>query len=234
MVNTSHPGNIGSAARAMKTMGFNSLTLVNPKIFPHDKAVMMAAGAKDVLNNVKISPSLAEAVAHDQIVFGTSARLRKLQLPLVSPRQAASIISQKIENHLVSIVFGQENNGLARDELALCTHQICIPANPEYSSLNLASAVQLICYEIKIALDDKTGNFVSLSTSYDLAPVNEISSFYDHLQEILTKIKFFHHHNDSGLMAKLKLIFARSQLRRSEVKILRGILTTISQAVNGK
>ena len=145
LVATSHPGNIGAVARAMKNMQLSNLCLVNPKYFPHVDATARAAGADDLLENAQVYISLAAALGGSKVIFGTSARNRSLSLPKSDPRQAAQIITQESQTHQVAIVFGRENNGLSNEELEMCNHHLYIPSNPDFSSLNIASAVQLIC-----------------------------------------------------------------------------------------
>ena len=150
LVEPTHPGNIGAVARAIKTMGINSLRLVNPKKFPHYEATKRAAGAESVLQSTKVYPNLTEAVADATLLLGTSVRDREVAWPTLDPRQAAKEVAdhavKSIEQHKIGILFGRESSGLSNDELAICHHQLRIPANLEYSSLNLASAVQIVCY----------------------------------------------------------------------------------------
>ncbi len=227
LVNPSHPGNIGATARAMKTMELSELILVNPKNFPNVNATAMAAGADDILANAKVVESLPEALIGCQLIFGTSARLRAIPLALLTPKEAAKIIAKSALVSKIAVVFGRENNGLSNEELGLCNYQLHIPTNPEFSSLNIASAVQLICYEIKMALMEKKTDIEE--TRSDLAPSEEILRLYQHLEETLVKIEFLYQANNTGIMAKIKRLFNRAQLENSEIKILRGILTAINQ-----
>ena len=225
LVNPSHPGNIGAVARAMKTMGLEHLYLVNPKSFPHVNATALAAGADDILERATIITSLKDALVGSEIVFGTSARLRALQLPTLDPKAAAKFIINEAKVNNVSIVFGRENNGLSNEELELCNHQLYIPTNPNFSSLNIAAAVQLIAYEIKMADQIET---TFTTPTIDLASTEAIQSFYQHLQQTLITTKFLNLKNQNGLMAKLKRLFNRAQLEKTEINILRGILTSIN------
>lgn len=224
LVNPTHPGNIGATARAIKTMGLSDLYLVKPKEFPNVNATAMAAGADDVLANAIITYSLEEALQKTEIVLGTSARLRTLQLPPLDPKKAAKIIVNKAQTNNIAILFGRESNGLSNEELSMCNHHIYIPTNPNFSSLNVAAAVQLIAYEIRMAK--------KISTSTDLyntelANVEETQAFYQHLQQTLQTISFLHFNNQNSIMAKLKKLFNRVQLEKTEVNILRGILTAV-------
>ena len=227
LVNTSHPGNIGATARAMKTMGLKNLYLVNPKIFPDVNATAMAAGADDLLANATITKSLEEALLNTKTVIGTSSRLRVLQLPLLNPRQAAKVVTTEAKNSEVAIVFGRENNGLSNEELELCNYHIYIPTNPDFASLNLAAAVQLVSYEIKMV---EERNIDIEMPNVELATNEEVQAFYKHLEETLLDISFLYPENKNRLMAKLKKLFNRTRLEQTETSILRGILTAINRA----
>ena len=224
LVNPSHAGNIGAVARAMKTMELKDLYLINPKDFPNVNATAMAAGADDILAHATVTNSLLEALHNTQIVFGTSARLRALQLPPLDPKKAANIISSKAKTNNIAILFGRENNGLSNEELEMCNYHIYIPTNPNFSSLNIAAAVQLIVYEIKMARK-VSANIDTRQT--ELADTDGIQSFYQHLQQTLLAINFLYPDNQKSIMAKLKRLFNRTQLEKSEISILRGILTAI-------
>ncbi|MBU0743798.1 MAG: RNA methyltransferase [Gammaproteobacteria bacterium] len=225
LVNTSHPGNIGAVARAMKTMQLENLYLVNPKEFPNVNATAMAAGADDILAKATVTKSLQEALHDTKIVFGTSTRFRVLQLPPLNPKEAAKIITNEGKAHEVAIVFGRENNGLSNEELEMCNYQVYIPTDPIFSSLNLAAAVQLIAYEIKMTEQPNTS---FNSSPIELASSDEIQYFYQHLQQTLLDVNFLYHKNQDLLMAKLKRMFNKTQLEKKEVSILRGILTAIN------
>lgn len=229
LVNPSHPGNIGAAARAMKTMGLSRLYLVNPKIFPHVTATALAAGADDILEQATITSTLIEALTGVNTVFGTSARFRILQLPTLEPKKAAAIIHNELKvNHQLAILFGRENNGLSNEELELCNYQLHIPTNPNFNSLNIAAAVQLIAYEISMALEATTTP--NCIPNMEPATIEEVQFFYEHLQQTLTAINFLCAKNQQRLMAKIKLLFNRTQLEKTEVNLLRGILTAINAA----
>lgn len=224
LVSPSHPGNIGAVARAMKTMELTNLYLVTPKKFPHVDATARAAGADDVLEHAVITNSLTEAIKDCQVIFGTSARPRVLSLPRLNPKQAAQIINEIKPPNQIAIVFGRENNGLSNEELELCNYQIYIPTNPNFYSLNLAAAVQLITYEIKMV---KQLELATESTMLDFATSEAIQSFHQHLKETLTAIGFLKPKSPKRVLTKLKLLFNRTQLEKNEVNILRGILTSI-------
>lgn len=209
LVNPSHPGNIGAVARAMKTMELEHLYLVQPKNFPHVDATARAVGADDILAKVTITSSLTDALKGSHLVFGTSSRIRALSLPKIEPREAAKVIVSEAQNHIIAIVFGRESNGLTNDELEQCNYHIHIPTNPNFNSLNLAAAVQLIAYEIRIM--QKPNAAIINSEIEELATACETQSFYEHLQQILTMIKFLDLKNPRKVLSRLKLLFNRER-----------------------
>lgn len=224
LVETSHPGNIGGVARAMKNMCMNQLRLVNPKIFPHAEATSRASGADDLLARAGIYPTLQEAIADCQLVIGASARSRTISWPEISPREsAAKCLSQSSETN-IALVFGRENSGLTNQELDLCQYLLKIPCNPEYSSLNLAAAVQVVCYELFIAAGEKQQNSLSDKEQTPLASAEQMESFYQHLQQTLADIGFLQPEKTQSLMRKLRRIYNRTLLDTKELDILRGIL----------
>jgi tRNA (cytidine32/uridine32-2'-O)-methyltransferase len=229
LVNTTHPGNIGGVARAMKNMSLSELTLVRPKFFPHAEATARAAGADDLLSNAKVVDSLKEAISDSQLVIGTSVRERTIPLILLDAKAAAvKIVNEAKTGHKVSIVFGTENSGLSNSELQLCHYHLCIPTNSEFSSLNLAAAVLIVAYEIKAeALGNE--NFIFDNPALDLATNAEVELFYDHLKKVLQEINFLKQENPEQLMQRLRKIFSRIRLEKVELNILRGILTAIEK-----
>jgi tRNA (cytidine32/uridine32-2'-O)-methyltransferase len=221
LVETSHPGNIGAAARAMKNMELNQLYLVNPKIFPHVDATARAAGADDILATAKVTASLYDAIADCSLVIGTSARERAISLPLLDPTECARE-ALSVKNEQVAILFGRENNGLSNDELNFCHYQVQIPTNPKFASLNIGAAVQLIAYEIyKNCIENKQEH----SSDVELATVAEVAEFYQHLEKTIFVIGFLHGKNPEKILNKLHRLFNRAKLEKNEVAILRGILT---------
>lgn len=233
LVAPTHPGNIGAAARAMKTMGLNRLYLVNPKIFPHVDATARAAGADDLLAQAVISDSLVEAIADCSLVVGTSARIRVLPIEMLLPKEAALKINQESQKHQVAIVFGRENNGLNNEELELCHCHIYIPANPEFSSLNLASAVQIIAYEIKMAMEgNEIASFSGKLNTF--ATVVEMELFFQTLMKLLLELEFLKSQNPRKLMSRLRRLFNRVRVEQLEFNILMGILTAVKQKLELK
>lgn len=229
LVETSHPGNIGSTARAMKTMGLSSLYLVNPKSFPDNKAKELAAGADDVLADAVVVSSLAEALADCQLILATSARPRGLSLPGFLPASGAEFIAKQSDNTQVAIVFGREHSGLTNEELLKCHYHINIPSNPEYSSLNLAQAVQVVAYELRMKLLAPEA-LVSLRQD-DYATADEIEQFYEHLKEVFIDIQFLKATHPRRLMQRVRRLFNRVSLEKMEVSILRGMLSQVQKSL---
>ncbi|KGP63882.1 tRNA (cytidine/uridine-2'-O-)-methyltransferase [Legionella norrlandica] len=229
LVSTSHPGNIGSTARAMKTMGLGSLYLVNPKSFPDLKAREMAAGADDVLDRAVVTSSFDEALAGCQLILGTSARPRGLSLPGLLPTSCAELVSQQSDNAQVAIVFGREHAGLTNEELLKCHYHINIPSNPEYSSLNLAQAVQIIAYELRMKILSPQAEVALRHEEY--ATADEIEQFYNHLKEVFIEIQFLKPSNPRRLMQRVRRLFNRINLEKMEVSILRGMLSQVQKSL---
>lgn len=229
LVGTTHPGNIGAAARAMKTMSQNNLYLVNPKIFPSAEATSRATGADDVLACATVCSSLKEAISDCDLVIGTSARTRSIPWPMVLPRECAeTVFNTKYSS--VAIVFGRENSGLSNEELELCNLVMQIPTNTDYSSLNLASAVQIICYEIHL-LSINEGDSESLENDSQLVSQDKMEMFYQHLEECMIDIGFHDIDNPRLLMHRMRRLFNRAQLEESECNILRGILAKVQDKI---
>lgn len=227
---TSHPGNIGSAARAMKTMGLSRLTLVNPRKFPHAEATSMASGATDVLEQAVVCDTLEAALAGCGLVVGMTARRRELSHPPQTPRQAATGVLAATAQAEVALVFGNETSGLSNEELMLCQQLVHIPANPEYSSLNLAAAVQLMAYELRLAAlgeEDYQTPHPNPYRRIKPATHDEIEGFYGHLEATLVEIGFLDPQQPRRLMSRLRRLFARAGLQQEEVNILRGMLKAI-------
>ncbi len=228
LVNTSHPGNIGSAARAMKTMGLSELYLVAPLEFPHPKALEMASGADDIVNQAIIVETLDEAIHDCSLVIGTSARSRTIPWPLVAPREAAAKIKQEAANAQTAIVFGREQSGLSNEELQRCHLHVQIPANPEYSSLNLSAAVQVIAYELRVASLDES-SLPQEEWDYRLATADEMEKFFNHLQEVMIEIDFLKMNAPRKLMTRLRRLFLRTRPDVMEMNILRGLLSAVQE-----
>lgn len=229
LVNTSHTGNIGSAARAMKTMGLSQLVLVDPVSAPDGHSSALAAGAGDVLANAKTVETLAEAVADCGLVIGTSARSRTLSWPMLEPRGCGEKLVSESCKYPVALVFGRENNGLSNEELQLCHFHVCIPANPEYSSLNLAAAVQTLCYEIRMAYLQIERGQHSESEVAEYPLSTDLEGFYQHLEKTLIKTNFVIAKHPGMVMPKLRRLFNRARPESQELNILRGILASVEK-----
>ena len=229
LVATSHPGNIGSTARAMKTMGLSSLYLVTPKSFPDYKAKEMAAGADDILDHAVVTGSLDEALAGCQLILATSARPRDLSLPGLIPSACAELVSQQSDNTHIAIVFGREHAGLTNEELLKCHYHIHIPSNPDYSSLNLAQAVQIVAYELRMKLLAPQAEVTMRVDEY--ATADEIEQFYEHLKEVFIEIQFLKTAHPRRLMQRVRRLFNRTNLEKMEVSILRGMLSQVQKSL---
>lgn len=223
LVQTSHPGNIGAAARAMKTMGLSRLYLVDPLEYPSAEATARASGADDILAGAVVCESLGEAIADCVLVLGTSARKRTLRWPELSAREAAHEALAQVETGPVAIVFGRERTGLSNEELDRCHYLVHIPCNESYSSLNLAAAVQVLTYELRTALPEGRAG-PPREPGEEPAAAEAVEGFYDHLQATLLELGFLDAQNPRHLMRRLRRLFNRIRLSHNEVQILRGIL----------
>lgn len=236
LIETSHPGNIGSAARAMKTMGLSQLYLVKPKKFPDEQAVAMSANATDILDNAIVVESLADALTGCQLVVGSSARhARTLSWEVVNPRECAQKAIQQAASGGVALVFGRESSGLTNQELALCHYLVHIPTNPEYSSLNVASAVQILSYECRMASFDEAEKALDASpalptkNNQELVTADDMEAYYQQLETALIAVNFLDPSNPRYLMIRLRHLYNRIRLTRSELNILRGVLSAFQK-----
>lgn len=226
LVNTTHPGNIGGVARAMKNMGLSRLSLVAPRAFPHQEAEWRAASAGDLLDAAVVTATLAEAVADCQFVVGTSARGRRIPWPVLDPRACAEQIDQRAGREQVAIVFGREDRGLTNEELQQCNLHLHIPTSGDYSSLNLAMAVQVVAYELRMR-EDAAALPAAADAEWDapFATRENMERFYRHLEETLVGIEFLDPAAPRQLMSRLRRLYSRVRLDEMELNILRGILT---------
>jgi tRNA/rRNA methyltransferase len=235
LVETSHPGNIGAVARAMKTMGFSQLILVNPR-FPdatvQEEAIAFASGAQDILTNARIVGSIDAALDGCNFAAALTARLREFSPPLATPRSLAAQLA--VDDRLnAALVFGNERYGLPNDAVEKCNVLINIPANPDYSSLNLAQAVQVLAYECRLAACGDALPTTAIGFQGDAAGVAQIDGMYTHLEQALVAIDFLDPDNPKKLMPRLKRLFSRTQLETEEVNILRGIARQILLKLRG-
>lgn len=234
LVNTSHPGNIGAAARAMKNMGLSQLTLVDPVDFPSGVAVGRAVSAVNILESAKVVATLEEAVADCGLVIGASARSRRIPWPCLTPTQSAEKVVQEVAKNRVALVFGREDSGLSNDELQLCHFHVQIPTSAELSSLNLAAAVLVICYEVRKAfleqkekLEDKPPVAEDEVWDMERATGQEMEYFYEHLEKVMIEIDFHDPDNPRMLMKRMRRLYGRIRVDKMEMNILRGILSNV-------
>ena len=246
MMNTSHPGNIGAVARAMKNMGLADLWLVSPKSFPDIVAERRASGAKDILANAVVVDTFDEAINSCVTVIGASARGRKIPWPVMNPRDCAKkvreIANSSSDNKTVAIVLGREDRGLTNDELQRCNYHVHIPTNPDYSSLNVAMALQVVAYELRMdyllysGLGDIAETASTLSSEddgwdEDSATVSDVEGLVAHLEEVMTDVEFFDPENPRQLIPRLRRLYQRCSMDKIEVNIMRGFLTAITKAI---
>lgn len=228
---TSHPGNIGSVARAMKTMGFSDLYLVNPKDFPSKHAQALACGAEDILKKATVVTSLEVALKNINHVIGFTARKRELTQPHKNVRDLSKQLINEASNNKIAIIFGNETNGLSNLELQHCQSLGFIDANSKYSSLNLAHAVQIVCHEIRMVSEFPVKNKILKQITKNYVSHDLQNGFYKHLEEILDEIGFLKKIQADRLMMRLRLLFNRTKMEKEEVNILRGILSEIQKKI---
>ncbi len=232
LVGTSHSGNIGSAARAMKVMGLTNLVLVEPKCEVDDQTMALAAGAADIAENAIVVKTLTEAVADCSLVVGSSARSRTLEWPMLEPRECGQKFVSEGQNSPVALVFGRERTGLTNEELQTCHYHVCIPANPEYSSLNLAMAVQTLSYEIRMAYLEQEQSQYAEEKQDEYPRHKELEMFFDHLEKVAVDTQFINHEQPGKVMNKLRRLFNRARPEAQELNILRGILSSIDKKIS--
>jgi tRNA (cytidine32/uridine32-2'-O)-methyltransferase len=253
LVQTSHPGNIGAAARALKNMGISNLRLVAPRTeFPSDEATWRAASATDVLEKARVFDTMNDAVADCGLIIGASARSRRIPWPVLTPRQCANHVVLDAGKNRVALVFGREDTGLSNEELQLCHYHVQIPANPEYSSLNLAAAVMVVCYEVRVAMlerlapegselaqrdqrfaEDALYNPDNEVEFWDVpkADAHQLELFYEHLEKTLVELTFHKPENPRLLMQRMRRLFTRIRPDTMEINVLRGVLTYVDHHV---
>jgi tRNA (cytidine32/uridine32-2'-O)-methyltransferase len=227
LVGTTHPGNIGAAARAMKNMGIKNLSLVQPKEFPSDVAIYRSKAAKDILENAQVFNNLEEAIFDCELVIGTSARGRKVPWPILNPKQAAEEVSRSSSHHNIAIIFGREDRGLTNEELGLCNLHVNIPTDPDYSSLNLAQAVQILVYEIRQAIlgEQEDKNYWDV----ELANNDQTELLINHMDELMQQVEFYDIDNPRKLLLRVRRFFKRSRIDVMETNIFRGLFATIQK-----
>ncbi|MDH5182868.1 MAG: RNA methyltransferase [Gammaproteobacteria bacterium] len=231
LIHTSHSGNIGAVARAMKNMCLSELYLVQPRQFPSEEATARASGADDVLQKAVVCESLDQALQGCRVIYGSSARLRTIRWPQVDPRQAAEQMAAESENGSVAILFGREHSGLTNDELERCHYLLNIPANSDYSSLNIAAACQVVAYELMMAsqLEPVASD---IGEVIELATADEVEGLHQHLQETLIRLEYLNPQQPKQLMRRLRRLYHKAHLEKIEVNILRGILTATQKWID--
>ena len=236
LIETRHPGNIGAVARAMKVMGLSRLYLVQPQSFPHEKSWFRAANATDILDQAEVTDSLEQAIAGCHLVVGTSARSRSIPWPVLDARESAESLLNEPPDHEIAIIFGREDRGLTNEELHACNYHLQIPSDPDYGVLNIASAVQVVCYELRMAAiarqpEQQKSELWSWGTEWDeiAASREQIELFFEHLQQTLIDIKVINPDNPRQLMTRMKRLFLRARPDRTEISLLRGMLTAIEK-----
>ena len=233
LIETSHPGNIGATARAMKNMGLKNLILVNPKDYPNVEATQRASGADDVLKNARVVDSIQQAVEGATLVVGASARFRRLAWPQWNGREAGEkiIVHTRQEQGRVAVVFGRENNGLSNEEMEQCHYLVQIPTNPEYSSLNLSQAVQVLAYEIRMASLSEAELSPADVRDSPRAEHEVVEKMFEHLEQVLGKLEFINNDHPVKLLRRIRRMFHRAELEEKEVQIVRGILSAVESKV---
>lgn len=232
LVGTTHPGNIGSAARAMKTMGLQRLELVAPQSFPDPQASANAAHADDLLERAGVHPSLEPALADAGLVVGLTARGRRLGAPAIEARECAALAVAEGRRHPVALLFGREHSGLTNEEIDRCHYVVHIPANPDYPVMNMAAAVQVMCYELRMAaLSQAPAEAVPAA---EVASAEHLEGLYSHLEQVLDELGYLRRFSPEVLMRRLRKLFNRARLEPAEVNILRGILSEVQRRLPGQ
>ena len=229
LVETSHPGNIGSVARAMKNMGLANLALINPKKFPHQEATALAGNATDVLENAKTFPSIQEAVKNSKVIYATSARDRTIEWPTLTARDAALEMRELVLNEVqVSILFGREDRGLTNEELQLANKHLIIPAHPEYPVLNIAMSTQVVCYEL---YQSSQNNFVESWQDFPEYTSEELNNLIEHFNETVEALELVDPKNPKQITTRMERMFRRLYPDQMEGNFLRGFLKAVNNRI---
>lgn len=228
MVGTTHPGNVGAAARAMNNMCISQLVMVSPKCPIGEIAFARASGAHAILDQMHIVDTLEEAIQDCKLVIGSTARSRALAWPELSPPGMSQKVWSLDDETKVAIVFGREHSGLTNEELQLCNYMVSIPTNPDFSSLNVASAIQVMCYEIYKTLDE--GKVVESPTPDEPTATSfDLEGYFQHLEKVLLKTGYLNLDNPGQLLQRLRRLYQRADLSKNEINILRGILSSVEK-----
>lgn len=236
LMGTTHSGNIGAAARAMKTMGINDLALVNPEGFPSAEATSRASGADDLLFNADVCSNIDDAIKDCKLVIGTTARKRHLDIPVIDARTAAKLLIKESALHKVALVFGKERYGMTNEEVERCHYLVRLPTVESFSSLNLASAVQVLAYECRMAVLDSNKNTENQNPSThevdagdEIVTAEKMESFYQHYFEVMEKALYLRKEGHESLKTKIRLMYNRTRLKKHEIDILRGFLSKLDR-----
>lgn len=227
LVATRHPGNIGSAARAMKNMGLRDLVLVDPHLFPDPQATALASGADEILERARVFPTLAEAVADCAHVIATTARVRYVNIPFSTPRECVERLAAGAHPGQIALVFGRERTGLTNEELDHAQEAVAIPTDPQFGSMNLAAAVQIMAYELRLAAGAKLVNL----PEHQPVPQKDMEYFFGHLERVLIRTRFLDPEVPRFIMRRMRRMFGRAEPDSHEMNILRGILTSIEDSL---
>ena len=233
LIRTFHPGNIGSVARAMKTMGLTDLALVKPRDFPSKEADKMALSAEDILQNATIYQDIQSAIADCKLVIASTARIRGIDLPEVQPEICASKLLHEAKQYKTALIFGPERMGLHNDDIQYATHRVTIPTSPSLQSLNIGAAAQTLCYEIYKQFSNQERDAITDSSNNDknrqLANRDDHERFYTHLEEIIRATGFIRSGHGGPIMLRLRALFARAEPDKEEINILRAILASVDK-----
>lgn len=231
LMGTTHSGNIGAAARAMKTMGLNDLALVSPEDFPSAQATSRASGADDVLFNAHVCDNYVDAIGTCQLVIGTTARSRHLDIPVIDARSAAKLLIQEAQVNKVAVVFGKERYGMTNEETERCHYLVRLPTVETFSSLNLASAVQVLAYECRMAVLELQQQGFKVEVEDDYVDAKKMESFYQHYFHVMEKALYLRKTGHDSLKTKIKLMYNRMRLKKHEIDILRGFLSKLDKII---
>ena len=229
LLGTSHSGNIGAAARAMKTMGLTDLALVNPEGFPSAQATSMASGADDLLYKAEICTHIDQAIGHCQFVIGTTARKRHLDIPVIDARKAAELLVTESKVNNVALVFGKERYGMTNEEVERCHFLVRLPSVESFSSLNLASAVQVLAYECRMAELANENIRIKEQVADDCVDAQKMESFFEHYFMVMEKALYLRKHGHESLKTKIRIMYNRIRPKKYEIDILRGFLSKLEK-----
>lgn len=230
---TTHPGNIGATARAMKVMGLSQLALVNPAKYPSAEATERASKAADILSNATVYDDIHKAIADCRLVVGASVRTRSLPSRLVTPRELTKIVEDNLNNTPIALLFGTENSGLTNEELHLCHYQVYIPTNPDYSSLNLASAVQLISYEMRLAFSEMQQlPEQRVIANEQTVSREQLDGLLSHFNKVMQATGYLNPDHPKQIDNRMSRLLSKAQVTESENRVLRGFLSSIENCLD--